>query len=386
MAPLLFWASLLSLAYVYLGFPLLVMIAGRLRSRSVDKRPITPSLSLIIAAYNEEEVIAERVENALASDYPAESLEIIIVSDGSSDATEAIVAGYATRGVQLIALPRHGKNAALAEGVRRSTGEILVFSDANISCDRMALRALAANFADPEVGGVAGNASYRIKPGSESSSHGEGLYWRYDTWLKELESGTGSIVSAHGALYAIRRELYRVPQDAGAVDDFVISTFVVEQGRRLVFEREARAFEFAIESAAPEFRRRVRNMTMGLRAVALRWRLLNPFRYGFYSLVLFSHKILRRLLPLALIALLLTAVWLAPSHPVYLVAAAGQALFYALAGAGWLARGSGVGRRRLLLVPFYYCMANTAALLALLNFVSGKRIALWQPQRHPSAA
>lgn len=385
-AAVVFWLALLSLVYVYGGFPLLVMIVGKLRNRLVCKQPITPRISLIIAAYNEEEVIAERLENALSSDYPVQELEIIVVSDGSSDATEAIVARYASRGVRLLALPRQGKNRALAEAVRESTGDILVFSDANIFCDPQALQALAANFADPAVGGVSGHASYRLEPGSESSSQGESLYFRYDSWLKEMESRTGSIVSAHGALYAIRRELYHPPEDLSAVDDFVISTGVIEQGYRLVFESEARAYEFAITEAGREFRRRVRNMTMGLRAVALRRRLLNPLQYGFYSLILFSHKVLRRLLPLSLMAMLGASLYLSGSSKLYLALAVGQVFFYALACVGCLARRTWVGRRKFLYVPFYYCMANTAALLALGNFIRGEKIALWQPQRHVGAA
>jgi cellulose synthase/poly-beta-1,6-N-acetylglucosamine synthase-like glycosyltransferase len=386
MAAVLFWLALVSLVYGYFGFPLLVALVGTVRGRPVRRAPITPSMSLIIPAYNEEEAIASRIENALALDYPQESLEIIVASDGSSDATEAIVSRYASRGIRLLALPRLGKNRAIVEAVRHSTGEILVFSDANIFCEPRALRELAANFADPSVGGVSGNASYEVETGSESSSHGEDLYWNYDTRLKMLESRTGSIVSAHGALYAIRRALYSPPADLGAVDDFANSTSVVEQGYRLVFEPAARCSEVAIQEAEREFRRRVRNMTMGLRAVVLRRRLLNPFRYGFYSLLLFSHKILRRLLPVSLFILLVTSLLLSGSSTFYRAAAEAQALFYALAGLGYLARRRGIGRWKLLYMPFYYCMVNTAAVLALLRFVRGDRIAVWQPQRHVSGA
>lgn len=385
-AAVVFWASALALAYGYLGFPALVALVGRVRNRVVRKAAITPRVSLIIPAYNEEAVIGERVENALALDYPVGSLQILVASDGSSDATEAIVAAYAGRGVELLALPRLGKNRALAEAVARSTGEVLVFSDANIHCEPGALRELVANFADPEVGGVAGHASYRVEAGSESSSDGENLYWTYDTWLKVLESRTGSTVSAHGALYAIRRALYEPPADLAAVDDFAISTRVVELGHRLVFEPRARCSEVAIQEAGREFRRRVRNTTMGLRAVALRRPLLNPFRYGFYSVLLFSHKVLRRLLPIALLLLLASSAALAGAGGFYLAALRAQLLFYAAAAVGCLARKQGWGRRKLLYMPFYYCMVNIAALLALIRFVRGDRIAVWQPQRRTSGA
>ena len=381
-AAILFWTLLGLLAYIYFGFPLLVMVAGKVRNRVVHKRPFTSPISLIIAAYNEEENIAERLDNALAADYPRDALEVVVASDGSTDATEGIVARYADRGVHLLSLPRRGKIPALDEAVRHATGEILVFSDANTVVHPQALRALARNFADPEVGGVAGHTGYRLRRDTESSGRGESLYWRYDTWLKEMESRTGSVISAHGGLYAIRRELYQPPLEASVTDDFIISTAVIEQGHRLVFEREALAWEVAVPAASREFGRRVRLMTRGWRAVVLRRRLLNPFRHGFYSVVFFSHKILRRLPPLFLLVLLAVSLPLISVGTMYAAAAGGQLLFYILAGVGYWLRGTTAGQMRLFYIPFFYCMANAAALIALLNFVRGERIERWQPQRH----
>ncbi len=253
-----FWGALVLLAYVYVGFPVIVALAGRLFPRTVRKRPMTPPVSLIIAAYNEEDAIAGRLENALELDYPETELQIIVASDGSTDATEQIAEGFASRGVCVLPLPRRGKIHALADAVRHATGEILVFSDANTIYDRNALRALAQNFADPEVGGVAGHTSYALRRGSESSSEGENLYWNYDTWLKQMESLTGSVVSAHGGMYAIRREFFPAITDAAVTDDFFISTAVIEGGRRLVFESRARGWEGTVEEAHREFWRRVR--------------------------------------------------------------------------------------------------------------------------------
>ena len=383
---LLFWLSVAMLVYVYFGFPLLVMIAGKARNRSVRKGSVTPTMSLIIAAYNEEESIAERLDNALAGDYPADLLEIIVASDGSTDATEAIVTRYAPQGVVLLRLPRRGKIPALDEAVRRATGDVLVFSDANTVVEPGALRALASNFADPEVGGVAGHTGYRLQRGTESSGRGESLYWRYDTWLKEMESRTGSVISAHGGLYVIRRQLYRSPPEASVTDDFIISTAVVEQGKRLVFEPGARAWEVAVPATDREFGRRVRLMTRGWRAVAQRRRLLNPLHYGFYSVVLFSHKVLRRLTPVVLLVLLATSAVLSSGGFVYVAAAGGQLLFYLLAAVGYLARRTPAGRSKALYIPFFYCMANLAALVALFKFARGEQISLWQPQRHPVGA
>lgn len=383
---ILFWAAVVSLAYGYAGYPLLVIAVGAIRGQRVLRAPITPRASILIAAYDEEDVIAERLENALGLDYPSGSLEIIVASDGSTDRTEAVVESFAHRGVRLLRLPRRGKIPALIDAAALATGDILVFSDANITFERGALRALVRGFADPAVGGVAGNTLYRLPADREGSAEGEGLYWRYDAWLKEMESRTGSIVSAHGGLYGIRRELFQPPRETAVTDDFAISTAVVEQGRRLVFDREAVAYEIAIGEADREFRRKVRLMTRAWRSVMLRRRLLNPFGYGFYSVVLFSHKVLRRLLPLALLALLGSSLALADAGGMYGVAAAAQVGFYALAVLGWVVRGGRKGRHSVLFVPFYYCLANTAALVALARFLAGNRIELWQPQRHTARA
>lgn len=382
MAELLFWMFLGSLAYAYAGFPACVALWAILRQRRVRKGAITPSVSLIIAAYNEERNIGPRLENALALDYPPNELEILVASDGSQDRTEEIVSHYQPRGVRLLRLPRRGKIHALNAAVAAAQGDILVFSDANSAYDRQALRHLASNFSDPEVGGVVGNTSYVLRPGCESSSRGENLFLRYDTWLKKMESLTGSVVSAQGGMYAIRRELYPSLSDAGVTDDFAISTAVVEQQRRLVFEVEARSSEVALPQAGGEFWRRVRIITRGLRGLVMRRRLLNPLRYGFYSVVLFSHKALRRLAPIPLLLLLPLCLYLAPQGRFYRMAALAQLVFYMLACAGYLLRRAYAGRFKLFYVPFFYCMSNAAALVALRNLITGQTIELWQPNRH----
>lgn len=389
MSEWIFWASLGILAYGYLGFPLLVAAVGRLRRKRVSRREIRPSLSVVIAAYNEEDGIRDRIENALASDYPRDALEVIVASDGSTDHTEEIVAEYDERGVRLLALPRRGKLHALDAAVERARGEIIVFSDANTFFARDALRRVVRSFADPAVGGVVGDARYSHVEDEESVGRGEALYWKYDRWLKRMESLTGSVVSAHGGFYAIRRSLYRRPEDPAVTDDFGISTAIIEQGYRLVYDPTARAHEQVVAEAVPQFWRRVRMMTRGFRGVLLRRGLLNPFRHGFYSVVLFSHKVVRRLLSLALPGLLLGSVALAlrsPSSAFYTAAVAGQVAFYALAGMGFFLRGSSLGHRRFFYIPFFYCMANGASVLAFLNALRGRRIQRWNPERRMSGA
>lgn len=380
-----FWLSAGVIFYSYAGFFLLLTVTGWLRNRQVHKEEITPSITLLIAAYNEEKSIAQKIENSLNLDYPADLLEIIVASDGSNDRTGEIVKNHPGKGVKLLSCPRRGKIFALRDAVARAKGEIIVFSDANTLLHHHALRKLAANFADEEVGGVCGNRKYIGHPeksiNSDSTGQGESLYWNYDKWLKKIESLTGSIVSADGAIYAIRRELFRMPADTAVTDDFAISTAIVEQGYRLVFESEALAFEKPMALAEQEFSRKVRIMNRGLRGVLLRKTLLNPFRYGFYSITLFSHKILRRLLPFFLIILFLASAFLGGQGIIYGGAFLAQLAFYGWAALAYPLRKTSLGRRKIFCLPFFYCLANAAALIAIINLLSGKQVVLWNPER-----
>ncbi|MCK6621268.1 MAG: glycosyltransferase family 2 protein [Calditrichaceae bacterium] len=380
----LFWFSVGTIVYSYAGFFLVLVLAGWLRNRRVNKQPVTPLASLIIAAYNEEKSIAKKIENSLELDYPPGLLEIIVTSDGSGDRTAEIVREYAGRGVKLLDCPRRGKIFALKDAVAHARGEILVFSDANTLYHPQAIRKLAQNFADPQVGGVCGNQlhiKHLEREKQDNVSQGEMLYWGYDKWLKKIETLTGSIVAADGAIYAIRRELFRMPPVTAVTDDFAISTAVVEQGYRLVFDAEALAYEKPMAKAEQEFNRKVRIMNRGLRGVLMRKQLLNPFRYGFYSLTLFSHKVLRRLVPFFLILLFISSAFLSGQNLFYLTAFAAQAGFYALAGLSYLLRKTALGRWKIFYIPFFYCLANAAAMVAILNLLRGKQVVLWNPER-----
>jgi len=381
LAGVLFWTSVAGVFYPYLIFPLILIIFSRLINASIDKRAITPAVSMIIAAYNEEESLAGKLDNALALEYPPGSLEIIVASDGSSDKTVEIAAHYASAGVKCLDLPRRGKVFALIDAVEACSGEILVFSDANTMFEPRALQMMVRNFADDEVGGVCGNQLHTKVSAGDTSTQGEQMYWSYDKWLKILESRTGSIVSADGAIYAIRRSLFQAPGSAAVTDDFAISTRVVEQGYRLIFEPGARASEPPAGRTNKEFGRKVRIINRGLRSVMLRKRLLNPFRYGIYSLTLFSHKISRRLVPVFLVLLFVSSLFLINEHVFYQAALLLQTGFYAWAAVSFLLKNSAIGQKKIFYLPFFFCLANLAALVALYNLTMGKRVALWNPQR-----
>ncbi|MBD3377006.1 glycosyltransferase [candidate division KSB1 bacterium] len=367
--------------YTYIGFPLIVALVALIKQKHVAKDDISPSVSLIIAAFNEEKNIVSRLENALNSEYPNEQTQIIVASDGSTDRTVDLVRQYQKHNVLLLDLPRRGKIFALQQAVRRAHGDILVFSDANTLFHPKALRNLVRNFADPKVGGVCGNQMYGPVQDHDVSADGETLYWSIDKYLKSLESLTGSIVSADGAIYAIRKELFAMPEMTFVTDDFAISTAVIQKGFRLVFEPEAIAFEPVAGESGREFGRKVRIINRGLRGVILRKKLLNPLRFGFYSIILISHKILRRLVPLMLIAAYVFSVMTMHEHSVIFFFFILQSLFYALALLGFAFRKKTWGQFKALYIPFFFCLVNGAALVALMHILFGRQINNWVPQR-----
>jgi len=381
MSTTLFWGAAALIVYTYILFPVVVFLRARIVRRPYAAAEITPRVSMIIAAYNEAKGIGAKLDNVLSLDYPSEQFEVIIASDGSNDGTDAIVRGYAGRGVKLLALPRRGKAPALDAAVAASTGEILVFSDANSIYAPDAIRALVRPFADPEVGGVAGNQVYLPKKtASGATSDGEHSYWNFDRKLKQSQSKAGNAISATGAIYAIRRALFQgVP--VGVTDDFATSTSVIVQGYRLVFAPDAIAYEPAAEKSGVEFGRKTRVITRGLRGVLVRRELLNPFRYGFYAAQLFSHKVLRRLVVFPLLVLFLVSPLLWSPGIIYKLATIGQAAFYGCGMIGWLFGGTRIGRLKIFTIPFFFCMVNAASLIAALNILRGRRIDFWEPQR-----
>jgi glycosyltransferase involved in cell wall biosynthesis len=375
---LLFWAAATVVGWTYVGFPVVATLRGRLRPRPVSAAPVTPSISLIIAARNEAGVIGAKLDNLAAVDYPAARLEVLVASDGSEDATGDPV--RARPGVRLLELPRVGKAAALNAAVAQARGDVLVFSDANSLFARDALRALVAPFADPEVGGVAGDQRYVADGGEATVAEGERRYWALDRMIKQAESRAGSVVSATGAIYAVRRSLFQ-PVPEGVTDDFATSTAVIAQGRRLVFAPGAAAFEPVGRTAGIEFGRKVRVMTRGLNGVVARRGLLNPRRHGFYALELLTHKVLRRLMAIPLLVLAATAARLGRRSPAYRAIAAAQAALYTAGVAGLVAGRGGRVRRRALALPAYFCMVNAASLHAVYNVVRRRRIDRWEPRR-----
>ena len=381
-----FATSLAAVAWIYFGYPALIWLLARLRPRPVASSHVEPTLSVLVPAFDEEAVLDEKVRNTLFSGYPASRIEVIVASDGSTDGTEEIVARLEREHpgrVRLLRLPRQGKAAAIDAAARAARGEVLVLTDANALLATGALHHLVAPFADPIVGGVCGNKRFHSpRPsgrGPDAVEKGEGLYWRYDQWVKAQESRAGSVFAADGALYALRRELYVPMADPAQADDIAISTRVVLQGRRLVWAPEAVVWEEAPEESAAELRRKVRVTNHSVRAL---WN-LGPalWRSGFYSVQLLSHKFFRHLVPFLLLALLASHGVLALGSRAFAALLVPHLGFYALAAAGALLRRAPAGLARLLSVPYYFTLVNLAALLGVVSILRGERRRAWSPRR-----
>jgi cellulose synthase/poly-beta-1,6-N-acetylglucosamine synthase-like glycosyltransferase len=377
---MLFWLCASLLAYVYFGYPLLVGILVWLFPQPVSYSDgDEPSVSFLISAYNEAPVIAAKIENSLALAYPAERLEIMVVSDCSDDGTDEIVLGCAGLGVRLI---RHdqrlGKSAALNYAVPQARGSILVFSDANAMYEPDAIRHLVRHFSNPNVGYVVGNARYYEKGTESSSAQSEGLYWKLETYLKKKESTFGSVVGGDGAIYAIRRELYSplLPTD---INDFLNPLQIISRGYAGVFEPAAVCYEEAAENFGQEYRRKVRIISRSLNALRRVPEALNPLRNTRHWFLLVSHKVLRWFAPFFMIFCFAAslALW---KFPLYKLAAMLQAAFYALALIGWKWRpGNKIGK--LFTLAFYFCMVNLASLVGCVKCFRGDLSGKWAPPR-----
>lgn len=370
-AELLFWLSLALVVYPYAGYPALLFLLSKLFRRPVQRASIEPPVSLLIPAYNEEKVIEAKIRNALALDYPADKLEIVVASDGSTDATNDIAARFTNSGrVRLLAFsPNRGKTAVLNDAVGRLRGEIVVFTDAASMLEPDAVRRLVACFADPRVGAVSGLYRIRNAAGAQLGPQ-EDFYWQYETLLKRMESDVHSILGAHGALYAIRKELYPYPEPSIINDDYVIPVRIVGRGYRVCYEPDAIAWEEAGEMRG--FSRRIRIMAGNFQQLRELPALLWPPR----PLPLFfflSHKVARLAVPFALLVLLLSNAFLL-SQPGYQAAFVAQAAFYlAVLTGGVLPKAP-----RLLRLPYYFAMVNAAALPGIYYALRGRRNMAWK--------
>lgn len=374
------WTAIGLMAYVFVGYPGLLWLFSKLRPRPLMRQDVTPSVTLLISAFNEAHVIGRKIENALALDYPRDRLEIMVISDASSDATDEIVGSYAGRGVVLHRMSqRGGKTLGLNAGVGRARSEILVFSDANIIYRPDALRKLVRNFADPSVGCVTGDSRY--EESAQSAAHQEeDTYWGYERFIRACESRIGSTVGGDGAIFAIRRALYR-PLAHDAINDLVIPLRIVLEGHRAVFEPEAIGVEPSAGSFKREFRRKRRIVNRSWRGVMGLRGVLSPLRSGLFAWQVWSHKVLRWLiLPMVIVAGLGCAIAYEQGL-IYRLGTWGFAASIALAAIGAVLpeRFTRVGR--LAHIFYYFYLVNIAAMLGIASATAGKVDAVWAPER-----
>lgn len=374
-----FWICVGVLAYVYAGYPLLVLVVSRLFPRVVNRAAIEPHVTVLITAFNEERAIREKLENTLQIDYPHDKLEILVASDGSTDGTDTIVSDFKDRGVKLFRQEgRVGKTATQNNAVEHATGEIILFSDATTNYRPDVFRKILPSFADESVGCVAGRLVYTDKEGTGVGKGARG-YWNYETFLKSAESRACSLIGASGCLYAVRKSAYE-PMYPEACSDFLICTSLYRRGLRSVFEPDAVCSEQTNRRAREEWRMRVRVISQTFTDLWRNRDMLNPFRSGFFAVELISHKVLRYTVPVILAGLLAASVVLTDRSAFYMSALTVQLLLYFLAFAGWLMEMTG-RRLTLLAMPLYFVLANLASVVAFYKFLRGETYTRWEPIR-----
>jgi glycosyltransferase involved in cell wall biosynthesis len=363
----------------YVGFPAALVVRARLAPRPVRASAVTPSIAVVIAAHNEEAGLGDKLRSVLACDYPDHLREVVVASDGSTDRTVEVARSFAARGVRTLDLPRAGKAATLNAAVAGCRADVVVLSDANNPLDPAALREIVRPFADPEVGGVAGDQRY-VPVREDDGTTGERSYWALDRMVKEAETASGNVVSATGALYAVRRELFPEVIE-GVTDDFWVSTNVIRSGHRLVLATDAVVYEVPSPAQGLEFQRKVRVMTRGLFGVYERRELLDPRRFGFYSVQLACHKVLRRLMVVPLVLMWVASIAAARRGGWFWKGtAAAQTAGYGVAALGLRVRLPGVAGR-VLALGSYFVMVNAASATAVWNLLRGRRITRWEPAR-----
>lgn len=370
---------LMLLFYTYFGYPLVLLLLSACARLRIKNDEIEPKVSLIIAAYNEEQVIAKKIENSLDLEYPKEKLEIIVVSDASDDSTDEIVKKYVDRGVILHRMEkRGGKISGHHSVVSKTKGEILIFSDATGLYKKDVVRKLVANFADKRVGCVGGILRY-VDPKSSMLGAGEGLYWRYEMFLRKKESMLGKLPAVSGSIYAVRKELY-VDFPSDLADDLIVPLTAQKKGYFVVYEQDAVCVEETISNKKQEFAKRSRIANQNIRGILYMKDMLNVFKYRLTAFILFSHKFLRLVVPVAMILLFILTVFLAGENSFLNVLLVLQLIFYLSALAGYILEKIGQ-KNRILAISFYFCTTNIGLLFGVLKFILGKNEKIWQPYR-----
>lgn len=386
-----FWLCVFLIGYVYVGYPLIIAFLARLKRRKPEYPLITPQVSMLIAAYNEERVIGEKIENTLALEYPADCLQIVVAVDGSDDRTVEIVQSFVDRGVELSYHSlRNGKAAAINRAIPLLKHEIIVFSDANNLYAKDAMLELVKPFSDPKVGAVTGSKLILDDPDAHAKA--DSLYWRYESAIKQNESRLGSCTGVAGEILAIRKALYQPPPREVINDDFFIGMNVLRQGYRLVYAAESHSFERSSLTERDEAIRRSRIVAGRYQAMLMADQLL-PWQNPLLVWQIVSHKFMRPLVPLMMIIAFLVTVaaciwqlpamqfgWLYLAQPYNVIFLLAELLICALAYFGNSLKHMGI-IGKILYIPTFLVNSNLAAILGLYSFFTGKQTSLWRRAR-----
>lgn len=373
---------LILILYTYFGYMLLVLILGKLRNKRVTKSEIRPKVALMIAAYNEEAGIKAKIENSLALTYPKELLRIVVVSDGSTDKTDEIVQSYSSEGIELIRVEgRVGKTEARNIAVSKVDEEIIVFSDGTTEFEANAIEMLVRNFSDPEVGMVSGQLKYQDK-GETKMGAGQVLYWKYECAIKRAQTFMGTLTGSLGCMTAFRKAYY-TSLPANIIEDFTEPLMFVQKGFRVVFEEEAVCYEETTTKTQNEWKMRVRVIRGGMTGMLFAKKILNPFKFPIASLQLISHKILRWLIPVfGILLFTVTCFGVAlDSNNIFLgILFVLQLAFYLTALMALVLEQIGV-HNKILGIPLYFIVVNSAALMALYKTLTSSLEATWETKR-----
>lgn len=372
---LLFLFSICFILYAYFGYPLILMVISLFRNYNIKKGNITPPVSFIITAYNEEKRIKDKIENTLKQDYPKDKLEIIVASDCSTDKTDEIVKSYQSQGVKLIRVAeRKGKENAQKHAVKAASGDILIFSDVATILQPDGISNILKNFNDPTVGCVSSEDKF-IDPDGKIS--GEGAYVRYEMFLRNLESKVNTLVGLSGSFFAARKEVCR----NWAIDlqsDFNTLLNSVKMGLRGVSDSESIGYYKNIADEKKEFDRKVRTVLRGISVFMKRLPLLNPFKYGLFSWQLFSHKLCRWLVPFAMIIAFLSNAIFAGDSGFYQITLTLQVIFYLMALLGIT---TNLFSKNILKLPSFLVVVNLSILNAWFLYIRGRRMVSWNPSK-----
>jgi len=367
-----------ALLYVYAGYPILLAVLSRFVDREPAELGYAPCVSVLIAAYNERSNIRRKIEQTLETDYPPERLEIIVASDGSTDGTDGIVKSIQDPRVKLVRVEgRRGKTHVQNEAVRHCNGEYIVFSDATTIYHPLSLRYLAANYQDADVGAVSGRYQYFDTNGGSPTGLGTIAFWNYENLIKRFQSKIRTISGCCGCIYSVRKTAYTDLADE-VISDLVQPLHIIKKGFRVVFEERALAFEETTQTASQEFKMRVRVVTRGMRGILSVPELLNPWRYGWISFQLICHKVLRWLVGLFLLGALVSNCFLI-DRSFFMATMALQSSFYLTA---LLSLVTPLHKKsRILGVPLYFCILNTAAVVSLVEILRGRKYVVWETVR-----